>query len=128
MHFTIDFVKNKNNETTLTKMATIDDFSNIKISTSDLLVFQRELIQEKELLQNILAKIDNQISGLQVEQLHLLGLVNKSLKAKKAKSHPQSIEYQSTNDNQQDSTSKSLDLAVPSTSRYYEEEMEDEDD
>lgn len=47
-------------------MATIDDFSNIKISTSDLLVFQRELIQEKELLQNILAKIDNQISSLQV--------------------------------------------------------------
>lgn len=47
-------------------MTTIDDFSNIKISTSDLLVFQRELIQEKELLQNILAKIDNQISSLQV--------------------------------------------------------------
>lgn len=47
-------------------MATIDDFSNIKISTSDLLVFQRELTQEKELLQNILTKIDNQISSLQV--------------------------------------------------------------
>lgn len=47
-------------------MATIDDFSNIKISTSDLLVFQRELIQEKELLQNILTKIDDQISRLQV--------------------------------------------------------------
>ncbi|XP_033196925.1 uncharacterized protein LOC117160339 [Bombus vancouverensis nearcticus] len=109
-------------------MATIDDFSNIKISTSDLLVFQRELIQEKELLQNILTKIDDQISRLQVEQLHLLGLVNKSLKGTKTKSPSQSIKYQSTNDNQQDFTSKSLDLAVPSTSRYYEEEMEDEDD
>lgn len=61
-----------------------------------------------------------------MEQLHLLGLVNKSLKGTKTKS--QSIKYQPTNDNQQDSTSKSLDLAVPSTSRYYEEEMEDEDD
>ncbi|XP_060831384.1 uncharacterized protein LOC132915522 [Bombus pascuorum] len=109
-------------------MATIDDFSNITISTSDLLAFQRELIQEKELLQNILAKIDNQISSLQVEQLHLLGLVNKSLKDTKTESHPQSIKYQSTNDNQQDFTNKSLDLAVPSTSTYYEEEMEDEDD
>lgn len=47
-------------------MTTMDDFNNITLSTSDLLVFQRELIQEKELLQNILAKIDSQISSLQV--------------------------------------------------------------
>lgn len=63
-----------------------------------------------------------------MEQLHLLGLVNKKLKGTKTKPPPQSIKYQSTDDNQQDSTSKSLDLTVPSTSRYYEEEMEDEDD
>lgn len=63
-----------------------------------------------------------------MEQLHLLGLMNKSLKGTETKSSPQCIKYQSTNDNEQDSTSKSLDLAVPSTSRYYEEEMEDEDD
>lgn len=63
-----------------------------------------------------------------MEQLHLLGLVNKSLKGTKTKSPPPSIKHELTNDNQQDFTSKSLDLAVPSTSRYYEEEMEDEDD
>ena len=58
-----------------------------------------------------------------MEQLHLLGLMNKSLKGTKVKSP-----CKSTNDNQQASTNKSLDLSVPSTSKYYEEEMEDEDD
>ena len=59
-----------------------------------------------------------------MEQLHLLGLMNKSLKGTKVESHP----YKSTNDNQQLSTNKLLDLSVPSTSKCYEEEMEDEDD
>ncbi|KAF3424885.1 hypothetical protein E2986_06157 [Frieseomelitta varia] len=104
-------------------MATIDDLGNAKISTNDLLAFQRELKQEKELLQKILVKIDKQLNSLQVEQLHLLGLMNKSLKGTKVKSL-----YESTNDNPQASTNKSLDLSVPSTSKYYEEEMEDEDD
>ncbi|KOX78581.1 hypothetical protein WN51_07442 [Melipona quadrifasciata] len=103
-------------------MAAIDDLGNAKINTNDLLAFQRELKQEKELLQKVLIKIDDQLNSLQVEQLHLLGLMNKSLKATKIKSP-----CESTNDNKQVSTNKSLDLSVPSTSKYYEEEIEDED-
>ncbi|CAD1470827.1 unnamed protein product [Heterotrigona itama] len=109
-------------------MATIDDLGNAKISTNDLLAFQRELKQEKELLQKILIKIDDQLNSLQVEQLHLLGLMNKSLKGTKVKSQMSQQMYKSTNDNQQASTNKLLDLSIPSTSKYYEEEMEDEDD
>ena len=47
-------------------MAAIDDLGNAKINTNDLLAFQRELKQEKELLQKILIKIDDQLNSLQV--------------------------------------------------------------
>ncbi|KAK1129109.1 hypothetical protein K0M31_020239 [Melipona bicolor] len=103
-------------------MAAIDDLGNAKINTNDLLAFQRELKQEKEFLQKVLIKIDDQLNSLQVEQLHLLGLMNKSLKATKVESP-----CKSKNDNEQVSINKSLDLSVPSTSKYYEEEMEDEE-
>lgn len=59
-----------------------------------------------------------------MEQLHLLGLINKSLKSTQDESPP----YELINDNQQDSTSKSLDLSVASTSKHFREEFEDEDD
>lgn len=38
--------------------------------------FQKELLQEKDLLTNLLSSIDKQIHALQVEQLHLLNTIN----------------------------------------------------
>lgn len=53
-------------------MAAIDDLGNAKISTNDLLAFQRELKQEKELLQKVLIKIDDQLNSLQVNIYKIL--------------------------------------------------------
>lgn len=48
-------------------MEETDDLEDsIKISANELLAFQRELKQEKELLQKILTKIDDQVHRLQV--------------------------------------------------------------
>lgn len=94
-----------------------------KVSANQSLTFQRELKEEKELLQRMLTKIDTQIHGLQVEQLHLLGLINKSLNKAKGKSPPR----EPTDNNQQASTSKTLDLSVP-PAYMFQEEMEDEDE
>lgn len=106
-------------------MEETDDLEDsIKISANELLAFQRELKQEKELLQKILTKIDDQVHRLQVEQLHLLGLMNKSLKG----TTENSSSYEPENDIQQESTNKSLDLSVASAFKHFEEEIEDEDD
>ena len=95
-----------------------------KMNANELLAFQRDLKQEKELLLKILTKIDDQVHRLQVEQLHLLGLMNKSLKDTEDKSS-----YESVNDNQEpDSANKSLDLSIASAFTYFQEEIEDEDD
>lgn len=59
-----------------------------------------------------------------MEQLHLLGLMNKSLKDTEDKSS-----YESVNDNEEpDSANKSLDLSIASAFKYFQEEIEDEDD
>lgn len=58
-----------------------------------------------------------------MEQLHLLGLMNKSLKGTTEDSS-----CEPENDIQQDSTNKSLDLSVASAFKHFEEEIEDEDD
>lgn len=51
-------------------MEEIDDLEDsIKISANELLAFQRELKQEKELLQKILTKIDDQVHRLQVNMI-----------------------------------------------------------
>lgn len=42
---------------------------NLKMNANELLAFQRDLKQEKELLLNILSKIDNQVHRLQVHTL-----------------------------------------------------------
>lgn len=108
-------------------MAGVDDDglegSDIKISASDSLAYQRDLKEEKELLEKILSKIDARMQGLQVERLHLLGLINKALKKMKGQSPPR----ESTHDSQQASMSKTLDLSVPST-YVFQEEIEDEDE
>ncbi|CAK9815478.1 hypothetical protein ANTQUA_LOCUS8454 [Anthophora quadrimaculata] len=96
----------------------------LKVNANELLAFQRDLKQEKELLQKILAKIDDQVHRLQVEQLHILGMMNKSLKATKERSP----EHESTSDNQKNNTNKFLDLSVASTADYFKEEVEDDDD
>ena len=95
-----------------------------KMNANELLAFQRDLKQEKELLLKILTKIDNQVHRLQVEQLHLLGLMNKSLKGTEDKSS-----YESVNDKQEpDPANKSLDLSIVSAFKYFQEEIEDDDD
>ena len=95
-----------------------------KMNANELLAFQRDLKQERELLLKILTKIDNQVHSLQVEQLHLLGLMNKSLKGTEDKSS-----YESANDNEEpDSANKSLDLSIASAFQYFQEEIEDDDD
>lgn len=51
-------------------MEETDDLEDsIKISANELLAFQRELKQEKELLQKILTKIDDQVHRLQVNMI-----------------------------------------------------------
>lgn len=51
-------------------MEETDDLEDsIKISANELLAFQRELKQEKELLQKILTKIDDQVHRLQVNMV-----------------------------------------------------------
>ncbi|XP_076754101.1 uncharacterized protein LOC143425289 [Xylocopa sonorina] len=109
-------------------MAEIDENDvenyNLKLSANELLAFQRDLKEEKELLQKMLAKIDDQVHRLQVEQLHLLGIMNKSLKGARDNVSP----HKSTNDDQLESTNKSLDLSVASALKYFDEEIEDEDD
>ncbi|XP_017890680.1 uncharacterized protein LOC108631347 [Ceratina calcarata] len=106
-------------------MARIDDCvlenSNIKTSANELLAFQGELKEEKELIKKMLAKIDARIHELQVEQLHLLGLINKLLKKGESPLH------ESTSNSQEASIIKTLDLSVPST-YVFQEEMEDEDE
>ncbi|CAL7952294.1 unnamed protein product [Xylocopa violacea] len=114
-------------------MAEIDDddavYYNLKLSANELLGFQRDLKEEKELLQKMLAKIDDQVHRLQVEQLHLLGIMNKSLKgARDNKRVARVCTNKSTNDVQLESTSKSLDLSVASALKYFDEEIDDEDD
>lgn len=49
-------------------MEETEDFENssAKIKANELLAYQRDLTQEKELLQKISAKIDDQVHGLQV--------------------------------------------------------------
>ncbi|XP_029049787.1 uncharacterized protein LOC117605657 [Osmia lignaria lignaria] len=103
-------------------MENIEKYS-ARVNTNELLAYQRDLKEEKELLQNMLIKIDKQIHGLQVEQLHLLGLMNKSLRGAE-----QPMSHKSVDDNQEDLTNNSLDLSVATTFKHYEEEMEDEDD
>lgn len=127
-------------------MENIEKYS-ARVNTNELLAYQRDLKEEKELLQNMLIKIDKQIHGLQVnisvicsihfllyttifcnkifkvEQLHLLGLMNKSLRGAE-----QPMSCKSVDDNQEDLTNNSLDLSVATTFKHYEEEMEDEDD
>ncbi|XP_017792773.1 PREDICTED: uncharacterized protein LOC108574662, partial [Habropoda laboriosa] len=96
----------------------------LKVNANELLAFQRDLKQEKELLQKILVKIDDQVHRLQVEQLNLLGIMNKSLKGTKERSP----KHESTSDNQENTTNKFLDLSVASAFDYFKEEVEDEDD
>lgn len=96
---------------------------NLKMNANELLAFQRDLKQEKELLLNILSKIDNQVHRLQVEQLHLLGLINKSLKNSEEKSESHESIYEAQ---EQDSTTKSLDLSIASSFKYFQEEDEDD--
>lgn len=100
-------------------MENIEKYS-ARVNTNELLAYQRDLKEEKELLQNMLTKIDDQIHRLQVEQLHLLGLVNKSLKGSE-QSHKLS-------DDEENPINKSLDLSVATGFKHYEEEIEDEDD
>lgn len=51
-------------------MEETDDLEDsIKITANELLAFQRELKQEKELLQKILTKIDDQVHRLQVNMI-----------------------------------------------------------
>ncbi|XP_076232840.1 uncharacterized protein LOC143178198 [Calliopsis andreniformis] len=97
---------------------------NLKMNTNQLLAFQRDLKQEKELLLKILTKIDNQVHRLQVEQLHLLGLMNKTLKSTEERLSP----YEPTNDDQEESVNKSLDLSIDCAFKYYQEEVEVEDE
>ncbi|XP_003700440.1 uncharacterized protein LOC100877721 [Megachile rotundata] len=101
-------------------MENIEKYS-ARVNTNELLAYQRDLKKEKELLQNMLTKIDDQIHRLQVEQLHLLGLANKSLKGSE-----QSDKLIS--DDEEDPINKSLDLSVAPAFKQYEEEIEDEDD
>lgn len=95
----------------------------LRIKTDELLAFQRDLKEEKQLLQKVLTSIDDQVHALQVEQLHLLGLMNQALKGKERKTAPNTT----VNENQQQSTNKMLDLSVTSALRYLEEEDDDED-
>ncbi|XP_076618411.1 uncharacterized protein LOC143340397 [Colletes latitarsis] len=97
--------------------------ADLKMNANELLAFQKELKQEQELLKKILSKIDNQVHSLQVEQLHLLGLVNKSLKDSEEKSPLHESE-----DNMQDYANKSLDLSIASNFKYFQEENDDDDD
>lgn len=63
--------------------------------------------------------------SFKVEQLHLLGLMNKELKG----TREESPVYESVDDNEQEEpVNKSLDLSIDSALKYFQEEIEDEDD
>ncbi|KZC07048.1 PREDICTED: uncharacterized protein LOC107185282 [Dufourea novaeangliae] len=97
--------------------------SDIKVGANELLAFQRDLKQEKEFLVKLLTKIDSQVHRLQVEQLHLLGMMNKSMK----ESEEKSPSHESNHETEQDTSNKSLDLSIASALKYFQEEEEDED-
>nr|XP_033332467.1 uncharacterized protein LOC117223963 [Megalopta genalis] len=100
------------------------DLPELKIGANELLAFQRDLKQERELLLKLLTKIDNQVHRLQVEQLNLLAIMNKSLKD----SGEKSPSYESEHEMPQDASNKSLNLSIATAFKYFEEEDDDEED
>ncbi|XP_076278760.1 uncharacterized protein LOC143208310 [Lasioglossum baleicum] len=100
------------------------DMPELKIGANELLAFQRDLKQERELLLKLLTKIDNQVHRLQVEQLNLLAIMNKSLKEPTDKSPL----YEPEHEMPEDMTNKSLNLSIASALQYLEEEDDDDED
>ncbi|XP_031826915.1 uncharacterized protein LOC116424531 [Nomia melanderi] len=100
------------------------DIPNMKMSANELLAFQRDLKQERELLLKLLTKIETQVHRLQVEQLHLLGVMNKLLKD----SEDKSPSYESEHENEENLSNTSLNLSVASALKYFEEEEEEDDE
>ncbi|KAK2586680.1 hypothetical protein KPH14_011722 [Odynerus spinipes] len=86
------------------------------------LQFQRELLQEKDLLTNWLSQINKQIHALQVEQLHLLSSMNtKNNTTNNRASTSQTISVPSTSGSEL-LQPKHLDLSVPTLMEFDEEE------
>ncbi|XP_078050682.1 uncharacterized protein LOC144477097 [Augochlora pura] len=100
------------------------EIPDLKMSANELLAFQRDLKQERELLLKLLTKIDNQVHRLQVEQLNLLAVMNKTLK----NSEEKQPSYESENEMSQDATSKSLNLSIDTAFKYFEEEDDDDEE
>ncbi|XP_035731644.1 uncharacterized protein LOC118445816 [Vespa mandarinia] len=88
--------------------------------------FQKQLLEEKNFLTDILSKLDKQIHALQVEQLHLLSVINtKSNASDICKDTDQALSLQPTNSDQP-TKQKPLDLSVPVLMDFKEEESEDD--
>lgn len=100
------------------------DAPELKMGANELLAFQRDLKEEKELLLKLLTKIDDQVHRLQVEQLSLLAIMNKSLK----EPTKASLSSESEQKMPEDISNKSLNLSIATALQYMEEENDDEDD
>ncbi|XP_046820454.1 uncharacterized protein LOC124424908 [Vespa crabro] len=88
--------------------------------------FQKQLLEEKNFLTDVLSKLDKQIHALQVEQLHLLSVINtKSNVSDICKDTDQVLSLQPTNSDQP-TKQKPLDLSVPVLMDFKEEESEDD--
>lgn len=89
--------------------------------------FQKQLLEEKNFLTDVLSKLDKQIHALQVEQLHLLSVINtKSNPSDVCKDTDQALPLQATSSNQS-TKQKPLDLSVPVLMNFKEEESEEDD-
>lgn len=94
---------------------------------SEWLQVQKELLEEKNILTNILSQIDKQIHALQVEKLHLLSTINAKSKASNdSTSVNQVISLPSTSRNEI-VEQKPLELSVPILMDFVEEEENEEE-